>query len=116
MEEYIRYIYIGVSAILTIITSIIALIQGGGKGKVVKCDTLYERMLASMESAEAMYEPIKAKGVEVSAMKKEKVLTDLQLFANANKIKFDIEEWDKEIEKMITFSNSINAKSKEVIY
>lgn len=99
-----------------VIASLVAVYQAIKKGKVKKFDVLYDKMIDEMENAEKMYQPIKEKGIDVSVMKKQSVLNALQIFANANKIEFDSDTWNEELEKMIAFSKTINAeKIKKVV-
>ena len=113
MEEIIKVIATtGVSTLGLIASIIVAIVQTIKKGNVKKQDSIYEKMLDSMEQAEEVYKVIAEKGIDTSFLKKQYVMNDLQIFANSKGIKFDIELWSEEIERMIQFSEKINAKAK----
>ena len=113
MEEIIKVVATtGVSTLGLIASIIVAIVQTVKKGNVKKQDSIYEKMLDSMEQAEEVYKVIAEKGIDTSFLKKQYVMNDLQIFANSKGIKFDIELWSEEIERMIQFSEKINAKAK----
>ena len=113
MEEVIKIIATtGVSTLGLIASIIVAVVQSIKKGNVKKQDSIYEKMLDSMEQAEEVYKVIAEKGIDTSFLKKQYVMNDLQIYANSKGIKFDIELWSEEIERMIKFSEKINAKTK----
>lgn len=113
MEEIIKVIATtGVSTLGLIASVIVAIVQSIKKGNVKKQDSIYEHMLDSMEQAEEVYKMIAEKGIDTSFLKKQYVMNDLQIFANSKGIKFDLELWSEEIERMIQFSEKINAKTK----
>ena len=113
MEEVIKIIATtGVSTLGLIASIIVAVVQSIKKGNVKKQDSIYEHMLDSMEQAEEVYKVIAEKGIDTSFLKKQFVMNDLQIYANSKGIKFDIELWSEEIERMIKFSEKINAKTK----
>ena len=113
MEEVIKIIATtGVSTLGLIASIIVAVVQSIKKGNVKKQDSIYEKMLDSMEQAEEVYKVIAEKGIDTSFLKKQYVMNDLQIYANSKGIKFDIELWSEEIERMIQFSEKINAKAK----
>ena len=112
MEEIIKVIATtGVSTLGLIASIIVAIVQTIKKGNVKKQDSIYEKMLDSMEQAEEVYKVIAEKGIDTSFLKKQFVMNDLQIYANSKGIKFDIELWSEEIERMIQFSEKINAKT-----
>lgn len=114
MEEIIKVIATtGVSTLGLIASVIVAIVQSIKKGNVKKQDSIYEKMLDSMEKAEEVYKIIADKGIDTSFLKKQYVMNDLQIYANSKGIKFDLELWSEEIERMIQFSEKINAKAKE---
>ena len=113
MEEIIKIVCTtGVSTLGLIASVIVAIVQSIKKGNVKKQDSIYEKMLDSMEKAEEVYKIIADKGIDTSFLKKQYVMNDLQIYANSKGIKFDIELWSEEIERMIQFSEKINAKAK----
>ena len=113
MEEIIKIVCTtGVSTLGLIASVIVAIVQSIKKGNVKKQDSIYEKMLDSMEQAEEVYKVIAEKGIDTSFLKKQFVMNDLQIYANSKGIKFDIELWSEEIERMIQFSEKINAKAK----
>lgn len=113
MEEIIKVIATtGVSTLGLIASVIVAIVQSIKKGNVKKQDSIYEHMLDSMEQAEEVYKMIAEKGIDTSFLKKQYVMNELQIFANSKGIKFDLELWSEEIERMIQFSEKINAKTK----
>ena len=113
MEELIKIIATtGVSTLGLIASIIVAIVQTIKKGNVKKQDSIYEHMLDSMEQAEEVYKLISEKGIDTSFLKKQYVLNELQIYANSKAIKFDLELWSEEIERMIQFSEKINAKAK----
>ena len=113
MEEIIKVIATtGVSTLGLIASIIVAIVQTIKKGNVKKQDSIYEHMLDSMEQAEEVYKLISEKGIDTSFLKKQYVLNELQIYANSKNIKFDLELWSEEIERMIQFSEKINAKAK----
>ena len=113
MEEIIKVIATtGVSTLGLIASIIVAIVQTIKKGNVKKQDSIYEKMLDSMEQAEEVYKVIAEKGIDTSFLKKQYVMNDLQIYANSKGIKFDLELWSEEIERMIQFSEKINAKAK----
>ena len=113
MEEIIKIVCTtGVSTLGLIASVIVAIVQSIKKGNVKKQDSIYEKMLDSMEQAEEVYKVIAEKGIDTSFLKKQYVMNDLQIYANSKGIKFDIELWSEEIERMIQFSEKINAKTK----
>ena len=113
MEEIIKIVCTtGVSTLGLIASVIVAIVQSIKKGNVKKQDSIYEKMLDSMEQAEEVYKVIAEKGIDTSFLKKQYVMNDLQIYANSKGIKFDIELWSEEIERMIQFSEKINAKAK----
>ena len=113
MEEIIKIVCTtGVSTLGLIASVIVAIVQSIKKGNVKKQDSIYEKMLDSMEKAEEVYKVIAEKGIDTSFLKKQYVMNDLQIYANSKGIKFDIELWSEEIERMIQFSEKINAKAK----
>ena len=113
MEEIIKIVCTtGVSTLGLIASVIVAIVQSIKKGNVKKQDSIYEKMLDSMEQAEEVYKIIADKGIDTSFLKKQYVMNDLQIYANSKGIKFDIELWSEEIERMIQFSEKINAKAK----
>lgn len=112
MEEIIKVIATtGVSTLGLIASVIVAIVQSIKKGNVKKQDSIYEKMLDSMEKAEEVYKIIADKGIDTSFLKKQYVMNDLQIYANSKGIKFDLELWSEEIERMIQFSEKINAKA-----
>ena len=112
MEEVIKIIATtGVSTLGLIASIIVAVVQSIKKGNVKKQDSIYEHMLDSMEQAEEVYKLISEKGIDTSFLKKQYVMNELQIYANSKGIKFDIELWSEEIERMIKFSEKINAKT-----
>lgn len=113
MEEILSYIITGCSVALVVTTTIISIIQRIKNGKLHKNENLYDRMLEDIETAEEMYAPIKAKGIDVSVMKKQYVLNDLQIFANSCGIALNLPVWEEELERMIDFSNQVNAITRE---
>lgn len=114
MEEIIKVIATtGVSTLGLIASIIVAIVQTIKKGNVKKQDSIYEHMLDSMEQAEEVYKFISEKGIDTSFLKKQYVMNELQIYANSKGIKFDLELWSEEIERMIQFSEKINAKAKE---
>lgn len=114
MEEIIKIVCTtGVSTLGLIASVIVAIVQSIKKGNVKKQDSIYEKMLDSMEKAEEVYKIIADKGIDASFLKKQYVMNDLQIYANSKGIKFDLELWSEEIERMIQFSEKINAKAKE---
>ena len=116
MEEIIKIVCTtGVSTLGLIASVIVAIVQSIKKGNVKKQDSIYEKMLDSMEKAEEVYKIIADKGIDTSFLKKQYVMNDLQIYANSKGIKFDLELWSEEIERMIQFSEKINAKAKENI-
>ena len=113
MEEIIKVVATtGVSTLGLIASVIVAIVQSIKKGNVKKQDSIYEKMLDSMEKAEEVYKIIADKGIDTSFLKKQYVMNDLQIYANSKGIKFDLELWSEEIERMIQFSEKINAKAK----
>ena len=64
-----------------------------------------------MERAEEVYKIIADKGIDTSFLKKQYVMNDLQIYAYSKGIKLDLELWSEEIERMIQFSEKINAKT-----
>lgn len=113
MEEIIKVIATtGVSTLGLIASIIVAIVQTIKKGNVKKQDSIYEHMLDSMEQAEEVYKLISEKGIDTSFLKKQYVMNELQIYANSKGIKFDLELWSEEIERMIQFSDKINAKAK----
>ena len=113
MEEIIKIVCTtGVSTLGLIASVIVAIVQSIKKGNVKKQDSIYEKMLDSMEQAEEVYKVIAEKGIDTSFLKKQYVMNDLQIYANSKGIKFDIELWSEEIERMIQLSEKINAKAK----
>ena len=113
MEEIIKVVATtGVSTLGLIASIIVAIVQTIKKGNVKKQDSIYEHMLDSMEQAEEVYKIIADKGIDTSFLKKQYVMNDLQIYANSKGIKFDLELWSEEIERMIQFSEKINAKAK----
>ena len=113
MEEIIKVVATtGVSTLGLIASVIVAVVQSIKKGNVKKQDSIYEHMLDSMEQAEEVYKMIAEKGIDTSFLKKQYVMNDLQIYANSKGIKFDLELWSEEIERMIQFSEKINAKAK----
>ena len=113
MEEIIKVVATtGVSTLGLIASVIVAIVQSIKKGNVKKQDSIYEKMLDSMEKAEEVYKIIADKGIDTSFLKKQYVMNDLQIYANAKGIKFNLELWSGEIERMIQFSEKINANSK----
>ena len=113
MEEVIKIIATtGVSTLGLIASIIVAVVQSIKKGNVKKQDSIYEHMLDSMEQAEEVYKLISEKGIDTSFLKKQYVMNELQIYANSKGIKFDLELWSEEIERMIQFSEKINAKAK----
>ena len=114
MEEIIKVVATtGVSTLGLIASVIVAIVQSIKKGNVKKQDSIYEHMLDSMEQAEEVYKMIAEKGIDTSFLKKQYVMNDLQIYANSKGIKFDLELWSEEIERMIQFSEKINAKANE---
>ena len=114
MEEIIKVVATtGVSTLGLIASVIVAVVQSIKKGNVKKQDSIYEHMLDSMEQAEEVYKMIAEKGIDTSFLKKQYVMNDLQIYANSKGIKFDLELWSEEIERMIQFSEKINAKANE---
>ena len=112
MEEIIKIIATtGVSTLGLIASIIVAIVQTIKKGNVKKQDSIYEHMLDSMEQAEEVYKLISEKGIATSFLKKQYVMNELQIYANSKGIKFDLELWSEEIERMIQFSEKINAKA-----
>ena len=112
MEEVIKIIATtGVSTLGLIASIIVAVVQSIKKGNVKKQDSIYEHMLDSMEQAEEVYKLISEKGIDTSFLKKQYVMNELQIYANSKGIKFDLELWSEEIERMIQFSEKINAKT-----
>ena len=112
MEEIIKIVCTtGVSTLGLIASVIVAIVQSIKKGNVKKQDSIYEKMLDSMEKAEEVYKIIADKGIDTSFLKKQYVMNDLQIYANSKGIKFDLELWSEEIERMIKFSEKINAKT-----
>lgn len=112
MEEIIKIVCTtGVSTLGLIASVIVAIVQSIKKGNVKKQDSIYEKMLDSMEKAEEVYKIIADKGIDTSFLKKQYVMNDLQIYANSKGIKFDLELWSEEIERMIQFSEKINAKA-----
>ena len=112
MEEIIKIVCTtGVSTLGLIASVIVAIVQSIKKGNVKKQDSIYEKMLDSMEKAEEVYKIIADKGIDTSFLKKQYVMNDLQIYANSKGIKFDLELWSEEIERMIQFSEKINAKT-----
>ena len=112
MEEIIKVVATtGVSTLGLIASVIVAIVQSIKKGNVKKQDSIYEHMLDSMEQAEEVYKMIAEKGIDTSFLKKQYVMNDLQIYANSKGIKFDLELWSEEIERMIQFSEKINAKT-----
>ena len=113
MEEIIKIVCTtGVSTLGLIASVIVAIVQSIKKGNVKKQDSIYEKMLDSMEKAEEVYKIIADKGIDTSFLKKQYVMNDLQIYANSKGIKLDLELWSEEIERMIQFSEKINAKAK----
>ena len=113
MEEIIKIVCTtGVSTLGLIASVIVAIVQSIKKGNVKKQDSIYEHMLDSMEQAEEVYKLISEKGIDTSFLKKQYVMNELQIYANSKGIKFDLELWSEEIERMIQFSEKINAKAK----
>ena len=113
MEEIIKIVCTtGISTLGLIASVIVAIVQSIKKGNVKKQDSIYEKMLDSMEKAEEVYKIIADKGIDTSFLKKQYVMNDLQIYANSKGIKFDLELWSEEIERMIQFSEKINAKAK----
>ena len=113
MEEIIKIVCTtGVSTLGLIASVIVAIVQSIKKGNVKKQDSIYEHMLDSMEQAEEVYKKKKKKGIDTSFLKKQYVMNELQIYANSKGIKFDLELWSEEIERMIQFSEKINAKAK----
>lgn len=100
---------------ISVISVIVALVQKHKKSKVTKCDTIYERMIEDMETAELMYKSIAEKGIDTDTMKKQYVMTDLQLYAYSKGVSFDKELWSAEIERMIKFSKTVNANENYVV-
>ena len=114
MEEIIKVVATtGVSTLGLIASVIVAIVQSIKKGNVKKQDSIYEHMLDSMEQAEEVYKMIAEKGIDTSFLKKQYVMNDLQIYANSKGIKFNLELWSEEIERMIQFSEKINAKANE---
>lgn len=112
MEEIIKIVCTtGVSTLGLIASVIVAIVQSIKKGNVKKQDSIYEKMLDSMEKAEEVYKIIADKGIDTSFLKKQYVMNDLQIYANSKGIKFDLELWSEEIERMIQFSEKINTKA-----
>lgn len=112
MEEIIKIVCTtGVSTLGLIASVIVAIVQSIKKGNVKKQDSIYEHMLDSMEQAEEVYKFISEKGIDTSFLKKQYVMNELQIYANSKGIKFDLELWSEEIERMIQFSEKINAKT-----
>ena len=113
MEEIIKVVATtGVSTLGLIASIIVAIVQTIKKGNVKKQASIYEHMLDSMEQAEEVYKLISEKGIDTSFLKKQYVMNELQIYANSKGIKFDLELWSEEIERMIQFSEKINAKAK----
>ena len=113
MEEIIKVVATtGVSTLGLIASIIVAIVQTIKKGNVKKQDSIYEHMLDSMEQAEEVYKLISEKGIDTSFLKQQYVMNELQIYANSKGIKFDLELWSEEIERMIQFSEKINAKAK----
>lgn len=113
MEEIIKIVCTtGVSTLGLIASVIVAIVQSIKKGNVKKQDSIYEHMLDSMEQAEEVYKFISEKGIDTSFLKKQYVMNELQIYANSKGIKFELELWSEEIERMIQFSEKINAKAK----
>lgn len=101
-----------------VISTITAVVQKIKKDNVRKSDSIYERMLSNIQTAEEMYRPIEKKGIDCSAMKKQFVLSDLQIFANSKGLRYDQGLWEAELEHLIDFSKNVNNKDnahKEVI-
>ena len=112
MEEIIKIVCTtGVSTLGLIASVIVAIVQSIKKGNVKKQDSIYEKMLDSMQKAEEVYKIIADKRIDTSFLKKQYVMNDLQIYANSKGIKFDLELWSEEIERMIQFSEKINAKT-----
>lgn len=74
------------------------------------CASLRDRMLYDMIEAESMFASLKKEN-KVSELKKAYVLQDLECYSLQNGVKFDRELWSAEIEHMIEFSDSVNAKA-----
>ena len=116
MEEIIKIVATtGVSTLGLIASIIVAIVQSIKKGNVKKQDSIYEHMLDSMEQAEEVYKLISEKGIDTSFLKKQYVMNELQIYANSKGIKFDLELWSEEIERMIQFSEKINARTNTTI-
>ena len=110
MDNLVTIIVSVVGAITTIVGFLTSFLSKRTIKTLKNNATLRERLLLAMVEAEQEYDAYKTKlGIDVGTKKKNYVLNDLRTYALQNNISFDEEAYTKEIERMIDFSNNVNA-------
>ncbi|MBQ0154590.1 MAG: hypothetical protein KBS70_07385 [Bacteroidales bacterium] len=73
-------------------------------------DNIYDVAFDAVEFVEGKYKPMEAKGIACDKMKYADVVSVVQAAALKNGWKYEEKELDEIIEKLITFSKSVNAE------
>lgn len=114
-----KIIYLILSLILIVCSSLVTYFRTRSKKSENTDDSKASDKLSLLEyakelivSAESTYNLMntlmKRDGGSAGEIKKKSVLSDLQAFALKNGITFDIDEWSKVIDEIITFTKSVN--------
>ena len=116
-------LYIVCGALSTGIPVTIKLIQSIKKMKRAESEVdkeaaykdMKEQMKILIQAAEIAYEDVnkilKEKGSSAGPIKKDSVMLKLQSYATENCYEFNPELWSEEIDKEVTFTRTVNAKS-----
>lgn len=115
-----------ISALITLTTvgvpAVIALVRAIKKRTAAKTEADKEKARADLlataknfiSAAEVAFEGfdrmMKAQGLSAGSMKKDTVFTKLQAYALQNGYDFDSEAWSEQIDELVAFTKSVNAK------
>lgn len=106
---------------VTLIPSVILMVKNAKKAATAKTEAEQNAALNELNSvatnfiaeAEKTYasvnDALKQKGASAGAMKKDKVLFQLQSYCNQKNIEFDADYWSKKIDEIVDLTKQVNA-------
>lgn len=106
--------------VITLIPSIILMVKNYKKAKKAKTEAeksaalnelndVANKLIAEAEKAYAsVNEALKSKGSSAGAMKKDKVLFQLQSYCTKNNLEFDAEYWNNKIDEIVALTKQVN--------
>lgn len=106
--------------IVTLIPSIILMVKKWKQARHAKTEAeknaalnelsnVANNLIAEAEKAYAsVNEALKSKGSSAGAMKKDKVLFQLQSYCTKNNLEFDAEYWNKKIDEIVALTKQVN--------